>query len=80
MKKRNGVAAALGALALLTAFGAAGCGDKDEEVGGEGTSGKDALKHMGGPPPGQQGTSGGRGNSPAPPSNQQAPPSPPGPR
>lgn len=50
---------ALGAVALLAAFGTAGCGDK---ASSEGTSGEDALKHMGGPPPGR--APGGGGNMP----------------
>jgi len=62
MRKPNrAVMAALGLLALLAAFGAAGCGDKTPETP-PGTSANDAAKHMGGPPPANR--SGGSGNMP----------------
>lgn len=79
MRKPNRAASLLlGVAALLAAFGGAGCGDKAAEGEGGSTSGNDAAKYMGGPPPGAQQPAGARGNTPAPTGSQAAPPGPQG--
>ena len=64
---KRAIAVALGVTAMLTAFGLTGCGDK--AGGGPGAS-NDAVKYMGGPPPGAKKPGAPAGNAAAPPAQQ----------